>query len=52
MAFPDRIDRLYDAVQKYHRPIEIIFANAGVAKLAPFGTVDERVFSTYTSTQT
>jgi NADP-dependent 3-hydroxy acid dehydrogenase YdfG len=33
------IDRLYDAVKKYHRPIDIIFANAGVAKLAPFGIV-------------
>jgi NAD(P)-dependent dehydrogenase (short-subunit alcohol dehydrogenase family) len=44
MAFPDRIDRSYDGVQKYHRPIDIIFANAGVAKLAPFGTVDEQFF--------
>src|ERR1700751_5156781 len=35
------LDRLYDAVKKHHRPIDIIFANAGVAKLAPFGTVDE-----------
>ena len=38
------IDRLYDAVKKYHRPLDIIFANAGVAKLAPFGTVDEALF--------
>ena len=38
------IDRLYDAVKRYHRPIDIIFANAGVAKLAPFGTVDEEFF--------
>src|SRR5258706_15399490 len=34
------LDRLYDAVKKYHCPIDIIFANAGLAKLAPFGTVD------------
>lgn len=38
------IDHLYDVVKKYHRPIDIIFANAGVAKLAPFGTVDEEFF--------
>jgi NAD(P)-dependent dehydrogenase (short-subunit alcohol dehydrogenase family) len=38
------IDRLYEAVKKYHRPIDIIFANAGLAKLAPFGTVDEEFF--------
>src|SRR6266852_7939146 len=38
------LDRLYDAVKKYHRPIDIIFANAGLAKLAPFGTVDEGFF--------
>jgi NAD(P)-dependent dehydrogenase (short-subunit alcohol dehydrogenase family) len=38
------LDRLYDAVKKYHRPIDIIFANAGLAKLAPFGTVDEELF--------
>jgi NAD(P)-dependent dehydrogenase (short-subunit alcohol dehydrogenase family) len=38
------LDRLYDAVKKQHRPIDIIFANAGVAKLAPFGTVDEQFF--------
>src|SRR5207245_3985226 len=36
--------RLYDAVKKHHRPIDIIFANAGLAKLAPFGTVDEGFF--------
>jgi NAD(P)-dependent dehydrogenase (short-subunit alcohol dehydrogenase family) len=38
------LDRLYDAVKKHHRPIDIIFANAGLAKLAPFGTVDEELF--------
>jgi NAD(P)-dependent dehydrogenase (short-subunit alcohol dehydrogenase family) len=38
------LDRLYDAVKKQHRPIDIIFANAGVAKLAPFDTVDEGFF--------
>jgi NAD(P)-dependent dehydrogenase (short-subunit alcohol dehydrogenase family) len=38
------LDRLYDAVKKHHRPIDIIFANAGLAKLASFGTVDEEFF--------
>ena len=38
------IDRLYDAVKKQNRKIDIIFANAGVAQLAPFGTVDEKFF--------
>ena len=38
------LDRLYDAVKKHHRPIDIIFANAGLAKLAPFGAVDEGFF--------
>ena len=39
------LDRLYDTVKKQHnRPIDILFANAGVAKLAPFGTVNEEFF--------
>src|SRR5260370_9584835 len=38
------LDRLYDAVKKHHRPLDIIFANAGVAKLAQFGTVSEEFF--------
>ncbi len=38
------IDRLYDAVKRLGRTIDVIFANAGVAKLAPFGTVDEKFF--------
>ena len=38
------IDRLYDAVCEYGRKINVIFANAGVARLAPFGSVDEKFF--------
>ena len=38
------LDRLYAAVKKDNRPLDIIFANAGVAKLAQFGTVDEKFF--------
>jgi NAD(P)-dependent dehydrogenase (short-subunit alcohol dehydrogenase family) len=38
------LDRLYDAVKKHQHPIDVIFANAGLAKLATFGTVDEEFF--------
>jgi NAD(P)-dependent dehydrogenase (short-subunit alcohol dehydrogenase family) len=38
------LDRLYDTVKKHERKIDIIVANAGLAKLAPFGTVDEKFF--------
>lgn len=44
VASPSDLDRLYDAVKKHNRKIDIIFANAGLAKLAPFGTVDEKFF--------
>ena len=38
------LDRLYVAVRRYGRPIDVIFANAGVAFLSPFGSVDESFF--------
>jgi NAD(P)-dependent dehydrogenase (short-subunit alcohol dehydrogenase family) len=38
------LDRLYEVVCEYGRKIDVIFANAGVARLAPFGTVDEKFF--------
>src|SRR5919108_213747 len=38
------LDRLYATVKKRNGHIDIIFANAGLAKLAPFGTVDEKFF--------
>lgn len=41
------LDGLYEAVKKHHRPIDVIFANAGLAKLAPFGTVDEKFFDAH-----
>lgn len=40
---PD-LDRLYDTVRKHNRKIDVIVANAGLAKLATFGTVDEKFF--------
>src|ERR1700751_4298835 len=30
VASPSDLDRLYEAVKKYHRPIDVIFANAGL----------------------
>jgi NAD(P)-dependent dehydrogenase (short-subunit alcohol dehydrogenase family) len=38
------LDRLYEAVKGYGRRIDVIFANAGVARLAKFGSVDEAFF--------
>jgi NAD(P)-dependent dehydrogenase (short-subunit alcohol dehydrogenase family) len=38
------LDRLYEEVKKYGRKLDVIFANAGVALLAPFGNVDEKFF--------
>src|SRR5882762_448223 len=38
------LDRLYEAVKRHNRKIDVLFANAGVAQLASFGTVDEKFF--------
>jgi NAD(P)-dependent dehydrogenase (short-subunit alcohol dehydrogenase family) len=38
------LDRLYEAVKQYGRKLDVIFANAGVALVAPFGSVDEKFF--------
>ena len=38
------LDRLYDEVGKQNGKIDVIFANAGVAQLAPFGNVDEKFY--------
>jgi NAD(P)-dependent dehydrogenase (short-subunit alcohol dehydrogenase family) len=38
------LDRLYEAVKKQNRKIDVIFANAGIAQLAPFGSVDEKFY--------
>ena len=38
------LDRLYKSVKEHERKIDIIVANAGLAKLAPFATVDETFF--------
>ena len=38
------LDRLYEVVKRHGRKLDVIFANAGVALLAPFGDVDEKFF--------
>jgi NAD(P)-dependent dehydrogenase (short-subunit alcohol dehydrogenase family) len=38
------VDRLYEVVKRYGRKLDVIFANAGVAQLAPFGNIDEKFF--------
>jgi len=38
------LDRLYEAVKRHNRKIDVLFANAGVAQPASFGTVDEKFF--------
>jgi NAD(P)-dependent dehydrogenase (short-subunit alcohol dehydrogenase family) len=38
------LDRLYDAVKKQDRKIDVIFANAGISLLAPLNAVDEKFF--------
>lgn len=38
------LDRLYEAVEGYGRKLDVVFANAGISQIAPFGTVDERFF--------
>lgn len=41
------LDRLYDAVRKRKRKIDVLFANAGIAQIAQFGTVDEKFFDSH-----
>jgi NAD(P)-dependent dehydrogenase (short-subunit alcohol dehydrogenase family) len=38
------LDRLYESVKGYGRKLDVVFANAGVAQQAPFGTVDEKFY--------
>jgi NAD(P)-dependent dehydrogenase (short-subunit alcohol dehydrogenase family) len=44
------LDHLYEVVKRYERPIDITFANAGVARLSPFADVDERFFDLHFDT--
>src|ERR1700751_3474978 len=38
------LDHLYEAVRKQNRKIDVIFANAGIAQLTPFVSVDEKFY--------
>lgn len=38
------LDRLYDAVRKQNRKIDVLFANAGVSQPKPIADVDEKFF--------
>jgi len=38
------LDRLYEAVKRYGRKLNVIFANAGIARQAPIENVDEKFF--------
>jgi NAD(P)-dependent dehydrogenase (short-subunit alcohol dehydrogenase family) len=38
------LDRLYDAVKQKHGHVDIVFANAGVGELVPFGQITEAHF--------
>jgi NAD(P)-dependent dehydrogenase (short-subunit alcohol dehydrogenase family) len=44
------LDRLYETVKKHDRKIYVIFANAGLAMLAPFGKIDEQFFDLHFDT--
>ena len=38
------LDRLYESVKGHGRKLDVVFANAGIAQLTPFGTVDEKFY--------
>jgi NAD(P)-dependent dehydrogenase (short-subunit alcohol dehydrogenase family) len=38
------LDRLYESVDGYGRTIDVVFANAGISQVAPFGAVDEKFY--------
>jgi NAD(P)-dependent dehydrogenase (short-subunit alcohol dehydrogenase family) len=41
------LDRLYAQIERERGRLDILFANAGVAKLAPFGTVTEEFYDSH-----
>ncbi|HEY3988428.1 MAG TPA: SDR family oxidoreductase [Acidobacteriaceae bacterium] len=38
------LDRLYESVKEHGRKIDVLFANAGISQIAPFGTVEEKFY--------
>jgi len=41
------LDRLFDEVRKRNRKIDVLFANAGIAQLSHFETVDENFYNSH-----
>ena len=39
------LDRLYESVKGYGRKLDVVFANAGIAQHALFGSVDEKFYN-------
>ena len=39
------LDRLYETVKAHKRPIDIVFANAGILERAPLGSITEEHFA-------
>jgi NAD(P)-dependent dehydrogenase (short-subunit alcohol dehydrogenase family) len=44
------LDRLYEAVKRHGRKVDVIFANAGIALQAPLENVDEKFFDLHFDT--
>src|SRR5512132_960803 len=40
----DDLDRLYAQIKREKGRLDIVFANAGIAKFAPFGTISEELY--------
>jgi NAD(P)-dependent dehydrogenase (short-subunit alcohol dehydrogenase family) len=40
----DNLDRLFARIKKGKGKLDILFANAGIAKYAPLGTITEELF--------
>jgi NAD(P)-dependent dehydrogenase (short-subunit alcohol dehydrogenase family) len=38
------LDRLFGQIRKQKRKLDVVFANAGVAKYAPFGKITEEFY--------
>jgi len=38
------LDRLFEQIKTGNGKLDIVFANAGIAKYAPLGTIDEQHF--------
>jgi NAD(P)-dependent dehydrogenase (short-subunit alcohol dehydrogenase family) len=46
------LDRLYETVRKQSGRIDVLFANAGIAQLAPFGSIDEKFYDLHFNANT